>query len=320
MKIVKILLLFIFFTSCEYFTLTSFKDWKEKSDISKESSFIEMVDVVGGESIIQQQTVFFTNFQIGKYEVTYAQWYKIRQWASDRGYSIASLGSEGDDGTAGNPPTSGNNEPVTLINWRSAIVWCNALSEYEGFKPIYYTDAGFTNILKSCDATAMTALPVQGSQDYPYVNWKANGYRLPTVVEWEYAGRGGQQNRGCKYAGSNDLDEAGWSVINATNTNNVGLKKPNELGAFDMTGNAAEFCYEWKPYNNNNLWFGGFDPISLEFPDDAGVTNAQRFVTGGDFSASETSCRVGRKTKLAPEAGANNLGFRVARRKVPYGG
>lgn len=70
-------------------------------------------------------------------------------------------------------------------------------------------------------------------------------YRLPTEAEWEFAARGGNSSKGYKYAGSNTLAEVGRNETWRTNRNPVGLKKPNELGLYDMTGNIYEWCQNY---------------------------------------------------------------------------
>ena len=75
-------------------------------------------------------------------------------------------------------------------------------------------------------------------------------FRLPTEAEWEYAARGGQRSRGYRYSGSYNLDEIGWHVGNAHHyKREVGTKKPNELGLYDMTGNVNEWCQD--KHNND---------------------------------------------------------------------
>ena len=70
-------------------------------------------------------------------------------------------------------------------------------------------------------------------------------FRLPTEAEWEYAARGGKRSRGYRYSGSYALDEIGWHVGNAHYyKREVGTKKPNELGLYDMTGNVCEWCQD----------------------------------------------------------------------------
>ncbi|MDR0997969.1 MAG: formylglycine-generating enzyme family protein, partial [Treponema sp.] len=99
---------------------------------------------------IENRTVTLSPFYLAKYETTYELWYEVYQWATTSGgYTFANPGQEGHNGTAGAAPTeAGKTEPVTTISWRDAVVWCNAYSEKSGKEPVYYTDSGYTTVLR----------------------------------------------------------------------------------------------------------------------------------------------------------------------------
>ena len=130
------------------------------------------------------------------------------------------------------------------------------------------------------------------------------GYRfdLPTEAQWEYAARGGKKSRGCKYSGSNSIDEVAWYSRNSGhNTNPVGQKTANELGLYDMSGNVWEWCRD------------SYEVDYAEDPEFLFVNRGSfRVNRGGGMRSDANNCRVALRLCDSPDRRANNIGFRLA--------
>jgi len=175
----------------------------------------------------------------------------------------------------------GDNLPVENVSWYDAVAYCNALSTAEGLTPCY--SGSGTNI--ACD-------------------WNANGYRLPTEAEWEFAARGGSTGSPTTYAGSNNIDEVAWYDGNSgSKTHDVGTKKPNELGIYDMSGNVREWCWDW---------YGDYSSGSQSNPRGAS-SGSYRVLRGGSWDYCADYCRVANRYYGCPDYSYNNYGFRLLR-------
>lgn len=318
-------------------TQTDDKSKKRSYDPFEGILYRDMVNVIGGtyEQYDSNGTTHFTHtissFSMGKYEVTYQLWYTVRQWALSHGYTFANAGKEGSNGGTGTAPTGAKYEPVTMVNWRDAIVWCNAYSEMSGFTPVYCTDASFTTYLKT-STNNLSINTTQGSEDNPYVNWSANGYRLPTEGEWQYAA----SNKGATlynyasgattfYNDTADTNPANgvvdgkdandavavygaywngstWIDTGVTKTANVGTKRANALGFYDMSGNVCEWCWDWS---------GLYPGTSTDYRGPS--TGPSRLGRGGNWYYEADFLRISYRDYLYSYNRFDYLGFRITR-------
>jgi len=170
--------------------------------------------------------------------------------------------------------------PVEQVSWIDAVTFCNEISSNEGLALCY----NITDTVVTCD-------------------FSANGYRLPTEAEWEFAAKGGIFSLGYKYSGSNTLDEVGWYSTNTDSTILVGQKTANELGLYDMSGNVWEWC---------NDYYGPFAADSLTNPIGPD-TGSYRIRRGGGWGSTAWFCRSTNRFYYNPTKNYYALGFRVVR-------
>lgn len=135
-------------------------------------------------------------------------------------------------------------------------------------------------------------------------------YRLPTEAEWEFAASGGNHNKGYRYSGSNNIDDVAWYVGNSGNkAHPIGLKQPNELGLYDMTGNVGEFVID--AFDDTFYRFGTTDNPNNAQDSDIGL--AHKSVRGGSFAYDADESENYRRDFASQSITMSDMGLRLVK-------
>ena len=261
-----------------------------------------MGDSLDGESDATPISVTVSALYMDVNLTSWSQWQSVYYWATDHGYGFVHAGA----GKAAN-------HPVQTVDWYDCVKWSNARSQQAGLTPVYYTDAGLTQVYTN------------GETDAVYANWTAKGYRLPTEAEWEKAARGGLNGQrfpwgnvitenlanyyGMTGSYSYDLGPNGYNSIGSIGgtspaTSPVGSFAANGYGLYDMAGNVFEWCWDWygTPYA------GGSDPHGPAGP------MSKRVQRGGNWGTTAIESRCAFRNNYDPNSANNSwLGFRCVR-------
>lgn len=251
MKIILNNILLVLFSMLACTTYTTAQNFPEMIKI--DGGAFQMGDnhYIGFDDEMPLHTVFVNTYEIGKTEVTVAQW---RYYCKQNNLEMPP------------PPDWGwhDDHPITNILWKEAVAYCKWLS-----------------------------------------NTKKEAYRLPTEAEWEYAAKGGVKVKGYKYSGSQWIDTVAWYSGNSNKTTHpVARKMPNELGIYDMTGNAWEWCLDVvaRVYSVRSAT----NPLEKN-------ESANRVVKGGAFIYNNSVCRTAYRFETSIADRRIEIGLRVVK-------
>lgn len=254
------------------------------SFLSSSNPLLDMVKVEGGTFMMgsrddnkiaendeqKQHEVTVNTFEINKLEVSVWEW---KDYCKKTKKALPAKQAWGWN----------DNYPITNVTWNDAINYCNWLSKQDGLKPTYKIVG--PNVV--CD-------------------FSANGYRLPTEAEWEFAAKGGNKSKNSLVSGSTVTEDVAWYVKNSgRRPHAVGTKLPNELGIHDMSGNVWEWCWDW--YNQE--YYKIEDGKNPKGP----IRGEKKSVRGGSWDSQENYLRTANRISTSPDKTNEFYGFRLAR-------
>ena len=242
----------------------------------------DFILVEGGTFNNGTSDVTLSSFYMDKYEITQAEYQAVMGVNPASGYGV------------------GSNYPVYYVSWFKAIEYCNRRSIQEGLTPCYSYSTYGTNP----DNWPAGWNSSNTNHTNVNCNWTANGYRLPTEMEWMFAAKGGNQSQGYTYSGSNSIGDVAWYTSNSgSTTHTVGTKAANELGTFDMSGNVWEWVWDI---------YGSYPSGSQNNPTGAN-SGSFRVRRGGSWNYNAYKCTVSYRNYNGAAYSSYGIGFRCVR-------
>jgi formylglycine-generating enzyme required for sulfatase activity len=233
-----------------------------------------------------QHQVTLSSFYMGKYQVTHAE-YAALMGTNPGGYK-----------------PKDTNSPVTIVSWYDAVEYCNRLSQKERLTPAYTIDKSRSDSNNTSSSDKVKWLVM--------LNQNANGYRLPTEAEWEYACRAGTTT---PFSTGNNIttDQANYDGKKPYNNNATGIYRgtnmpvgsfaPNPWGLYDMHGNVWEWCWDWIGLYSSGAQTNPRGPVS----------GADRVFRGGSNINEGYTLRSAFRTGNNPSVRDSAIGFRLVR-------
>jgi formylglycine-generating enzyme required for sulfatase activity len=243
----------------------------------------------GFSDAVPTHLVSLSAYEISNFEITQLEWLNVM------GYNPSAY-------------TGNLHRPVESVSMLACLVYCNKKSTMEGLTPVYSVN-GSTNPDYWGPIPETWDIPSYAMWSLATCNWSANGYRLPTEAEWEYAARGASVNPDYLYSGGDNIGLMGWYGSNGSlETHPVGQKLANAIGLYDMSGNVREWCWDW--YDED---YYAVSPSSNPHGPASEPSTHYRSIRGGSFMDVSTLCMNCARGQKEAYSGQMYIGFRIVR-------